>query len=249
MRLFRKIKKNLIASGKIKNYLLYALGEILLIVIGILIAWKINNSNEIRKNKIVELKIYQSLNEELNANLVLLDSSVVRYAQNIQTIQNTIQSIRSQPKELSDQVKEGIINVNHKVTKLQSAAINSVSSTNKFEFIESDLLRDLIAAYPNELNTFENQEAKISNIVVNRLQPEIESHLSLIDILLTRDQRHNKTETYSKQEDYYALLNSKEYQNVLIDRLLQTENQLITANNLRDKTQRIAFKLNKELTN
>ncbi|QRM90228.1 hypothetical protein FG167_13615 [Lacinutrix sp. WUR7] len=249
MKIFRKIRRTLVASGKTKNYLLYAFGEILLIVIGILIAWKINSINEIRKNRIVELKIYQSLNEELNANLVLLDSSIVRYAHNVQTIQNTIQCIRSKSYDLSDALKEGIIDVNHQVTKLQSGAINSVSSTNKFEFIESDLLRDLIASYPNELNNFENQELKIGNIVVNRLQPVIESHISLIDILLTRNVKYSNTEPYSKQTDYNKLLNSRDYQNVLVDRLIQTESQLTIANNLRDKTQIIAFKLNKELEN
>ena len=248
MKIFRKLRRTFIASGKTKSYFLYAFGEIVLIVIGILIAWKINSLNEVRKNRIVELKIYQSLNEELHTNLVLLDSSIVGYAQNIQTIQNTIKIIRSQDQNISEETKKTIINVKYKPTKLQSGAINSVSSTNKFEFIESDLLRDLIASYPNELNSFEKQEAKIENIVINRLQPAIELNLSLIDILLTRDV-NNKNQSFSKQSDYNKLLNSRAYQNVLVDRLLQTENQLIIGNNLRDKTQMIAYKLNKELGN
>ena len=249
MKIFRKVRRTLLASGKTKSYLIYAFGEIVLIVIGILIAWKINSINEIRKNRIVELKIYQSLNEELSANLVLLDSSIVSYAKNVQTLQNTIKSIRSQPQEITEEIKEGIINVHLKSTKLQSSAINSVNSTNKFEFIESDLLRDLIASYPNELNNFENQETKIKNVVTNRLQPIIESYVSLIDILLNRDLKNNKSQSFSKQSDYTKLLNSKEYQNIIVDRLLQTENQLIIGNNLRDKTQIIAYKLNKELGN
>jgi len=249
MKIFRKIRRTLIASGKTKSYILYAFGEILLIVIGILIAWKINSINEIRKNRIVEVKIYQSLNEELNANLVLLDSSIVRYAKNVQTIQNTIKSIRSQPQEISEELKKGIINVEFQSTKLQSASINSVGSTNKFEFIKSDVLRDLIASYPNELNNFENQDVKIGNIVINRLQPVIESHVSLIDILLNRELKYKESTSFSTQSDYVKLLNNRAYQNVLVDRLIQTENQLIIGNNLRDKTQIIAYKLNKELGN
>lgn len=249
MKIFRKIRRTLIASGKTKSYILYAFGEILLIVIGILIAWKINSINEIRKNRIVEVKIYQSLNEELNTNLILLDSSIVRYAKNVQTIQNTIKSIRSQPQAITEELKEGIINVKFQSIKLQSASINSVSSTNKFEFIKSDLLRDLIASYPNELNNFENQDAKIGNIIINRLQPVIESHVSLIDILLNRESKYNKNTSFSATSDYVKLLNNRAYQNVLVDRLIQTENQLIIGNNLRDKTQIIAYKLNKELGN
>lgn len=249
MKVFRKIRKTLLVSGKTKSYILYAIGEILLIVIGVLIAWKINTINEARKNRIVELKIYQSLNDELDANLILLDSTIVRYAKNVQTIQNTIRSIRSKPEKLTQEIKNGIINVNYKSTKLQSGSINSVNSTNKFEFIKSDLLRDLIASYPNDLSSFEKQEAKIENIVINRLQPEIETHVSLIDVLLNREFKHEKSEYFSKDYDYIKLLNSKKYQNVLVDRLLQTENQLIISNSLRDKTQIIAYKLNKELNN
>jgi len=249
MKLFRKIRKNLLISGKTKSYLIYAFGEIFLIVVGILIAWKINDLNEINKNRIVEVKIYQSLNDELNSNLSLLDSSIFRYAENIQTIQNTINSIRSQPQELTEEIKHGIITVNYTPTKLQTGSMSSINSTNKFEFIESDSLRDLIAAYPNELDNFETQEAKINNLIVNRLQPEIELHISLIDILLSRDLNNKEVQYVSNQSDYEELLNSRKFQNILVDRLLQTENQLTISNNLRDKTQMIAFKLNKELEN
>lgn len=45
-KIFRKIRKELIAEKKVSNYLLYAIGEIVLVVIGILIALAIDNSNE-----------------------------------------------------------------------------------------------------------------------------------------------------------------------------------------------------------
>ena len=46
LKFFRKIRKKLIAEKKISNYILYAIGEIVLVVIGILIALAINNANE-----------------------------------------------------------------------------------------------------------------------------------------------------------------------------------------------------------
>ena len=45
LKFFRKIRQKLFSEGKLKNYLLYAIGEIVLIVIGILIALQINNWN------------------------------------------------------------------------------------------------------------------------------------------------------------------------------------------------------------
>jgi len=50
LRFFRTIRKKLIEEDNVRKYLLYAIGEILLVVIGILIALQVNNWNEERKN-------------------------------------------------------------------------------------------------------------------------------------------------------------------------------------------------------
>ena len=81
--LFRKIRQKLLAENKIGKYLKYAIGEIILVVIGILIALQINNWNELRKQQQVELKYFYNLkndllanNERLNAMINLADSKV-----------------------------------------------------------------------------------------------------------------------------------------------------------------------------
>ncbi|WP_158594447.1 hypothetical protein [Aquimarina sp. AD1] len=51
MKLFNAQRKNLMTGKGIQKYLVYAVGEIILVVIGILIAVSINNANEIRKTK------------------------------------------------------------------------------------------------------------------------------------------------------------------------------------------------------
>ena len=65
IKFFRKIRQDLLSKGKTGKYLKYAIGEIILVVIGILIALQINNWNEDRKsdNKGKELirLIYLSL--------------------------------------------------------------------------------------------------------------------------------------------------------------------------------------------
>ena len=52
LKFFRTIRKKLIEKDNVRKYLLYAIGEILLVVIGILIALQVNNWNEQRKNQI-----------------------------------------------------------------------------------------------------------------------------------------------------------------------------------------------------
>ena len=58
IKFFRKIRQKLIEQQKVRSYLLYAIGEIILVVIGILIALSINNWNEQRKEQNRLLNIY-----------------------------------------------------------------------------------------------------------------------------------------------------------------------------------------------
>ncbi len=51
IKFFRKIRQKLITENKFSKYLLYAIGEIILVVIGILIALQFNNRNEQRKRR------------------------------------------------------------------------------------------------------------------------------------------------------------------------------------------------------
>lgn len=65
LKLFRNIRKNLLNQGKTSKYFKYAIGEIFLVVIGILIALQINTWNENRKANIEETAILENLYENL----------------------------------------------------------------------------------------------------------------------------------------------------------------------------------------
>ncbi len=66
IKFFRKIRKNLLNEGKTSKYLKYAIGEIVLVVIGILIALSINNWNVEKIEKSNELKYYKNIKRQLN---------------------------------------------------------------------------------------------------------------------------------------------------------------------------------------
>jgi uncharacterized membrane protein YgaE (UPF0421/DUF939 family) len=66
---FRKIRQRLLSENRFTKYLFYAFGEIILVMIGILLALQVNNWNEQRKaNNIVNQLIYKSF-KELENNL------------------------------------------------------------------------------------------------------------------------------------------------------------------------------------
>ncbi len=65
IKLFRHIRQNLLSEGKTGKYFKYAIGEIILVVIGILIALQINNWNEVKKARAVEINYLENLKEDL----------------------------------------------------------------------------------------------------------------------------------------------------------------------------------------
>ena len=67
IKFFRRIRQNLLSEGKTGKYLKYAIGEVLLVVIGILIALQINNSNELRKANEEEAILLSDLKEDFIA--------------------------------------------------------------------------------------------------------------------------------------------------------------------------------------
>ena len=66
--LFRRLRLKLLKENQIGQYLKYAIGEILLVVIGILIALQINVWNQSRVNRKMEKDIISSLNKDFRAN-------------------------------------------------------------------------------------------------------------------------------------------------------------------------------------
>ncbi len=73
---FRKIRRWLIVENKFSRYLLYAIGEILLVMIGILLALQVNNWNEARKEHQLETKILTEILLNLESDLKNLDEKI-----------------------------------------------------------------------------------------------------------------------------------------------------------------------------
>jgi hypothetical protein len=69
IKFFRRIRFDLMEKNKTRKYLKYAIGEILLVMIGILLALQVNNWNENRKNRISEQTLYQTLISSLESDL------------------------------------------------------------------------------------------------------------------------------------------------------------------------------------
>ena len=84
IKFFRKIRQNLLSEGKTGKYLKYAIGEIVLVVIGILIALQINNWNEQRKTNNKEQNLLNALKQEFVYNQEELQNVIVINSNNIE---------------------------------------------------------------------------------------------------------------------------------------------------------------------
>lgn len=65
LRFFRTFRQRLLAENRFSKYLLYAIGEILLVVFGILIALEVNNWNQQRQERAEEIEVLKSVQKDL----------------------------------------------------------------------------------------------------------------------------------------------------------------------------------------
>ena len=72
IKFFRHIRQKLLSENKFSKYLLYAIGEILLVVIGILIALQINNWNQEKIDRKQEVKLLSQITTDLEKNKIEL---------------------------------------------------------------------------------------------------------------------------------------------------------------------------------
>ncbi|WP_163322633.1 DUF6090 family protein [Draconibacterium mangrovi] len=76
IRFFSKMRYKLAAENRAAKYLRYAIGEILLVVIGILIAVQVNNWNERRKERIQEQLLIQSIISDLKSDTLMINQNL-----------------------------------------------------------------------------------------------------------------------------------------------------------------------------
>jgi hypothetical protein len=89
---FRKIRQKLLSQNRVTRYLVYAIGEIALVVIGILIALQINNWNEARKARINERTVLKNLVQDLRADSLSFSDNL-EYLTKINTLHQTLYEI------------------------------------------------------------------------------------------------------------------------------------------------------------
>ena len=82
IKFFRKIRQKLLTENKFSKYLIYAIGEILLVIIGIFIALQINNWNELRKSEKQIISVLKEVHSEVADNIKEADELYLDFVDN-----------------------------------------------------------------------------------------------------------------------------------------------------------------------
>jgi hypothetical protein len=76
LKFFRRIRQDQLNEGNLKRYLSYSIGEILLVMIGILLAFQVDNWNDQRNNKKAEILYYQNIKRQLIEDMDLISGNI-----------------------------------------------------------------------------------------------------------------------------------------------------------------------------
>ncbi len=212
LKFFRRIRQSLLSENKFSKYLLYAIGEILLVVIGILIALSINNWNQERIERKVEKRLLAELFENLEFNEKNLESDIAEEYKSINSINHVLKILNNKlPYHDSMDYHFGRAQYSPDII-LSSTAFHSIQSKG-FDIIASDSLRNaIITLFDNDYGFLISQTVRLENqFWPSSLLPIYHKHFRINDM----EGSPFNDRLHSKPVDYDALLNDSEYHNII----------------------------------
>lgn len=165
---FRRIRLNLLSENRFSRYLIYAIGEIILVVVGILIALQINNWNESRKARLKEVEILKDFQIALKYDILQIDSIFAQYDRAKASIDKILHHLE-QDLPHSDSLDSDFFNTALVFDSggLTDGAYETLKSTG-FDLISNKEIRDLIILIYDEFNPYlESSEKRYLEEVFN----------------------------------------------------------------------------------
>lgn len=212
IKFFRKIRKSLISEGKTSKYFKYAIGEIVLVVIGILIALQINTWSNNRELKKEELQVMKSLHQEFSENLIKFDKAYGFHLKRKKGIE-TIMSINLENVS-TDSLLLLVRTVNHNYTFDPFQGIyNSVINSGKIELISNDALKNKVSRIQDLLMDYKEEEVETQTYAKNNLYPFI---LKQPTRSFNYDSDIVSSETVQVKENFIKIIESQEYNNLMM---------------------------------
>lgn len=169
IKFFRQIRQKLLSENKFNKYLIYAIGEIVLVVIGILIALAINNQNELRKDKVAEQKLLQQL--------------LIDYESNYSQIQNKIDQrtfIMNRCTEVLDMIDNNVHINPDSLSNIFATFLldptfdpvdNDIIASGSIRLIKNDHLKELLSKWHSDAKAYLETENVQHNHMISVTVP------------------------------------------------------------------------------
>ena len=144
IKFFRNIRRSLLGEGKSARYFKYAVGEILLVMIGILLALQVNNWNENRKAKQHEIKLASQLLDDARADSIFFETRV-----NFQKVRDTLFNhlIYFSNNRTSDSIAKKPVNADPFFFRLAYQSNLISNNPDAYDIITNDTIKSKLREY------------------------------------------------------------------------------------------------------
>ena len=160
-------------SGSAKKYLPYAIGEILLVMIGILLALQVNNWNESRKNRIQEEALLIEIHEEFKWNLLEFEENLNSYESVRKALRKIISAFPIDPQKIDlDTLARSLERIQYRGDYDASlTAIAKLKGTSSIDIISNEELRSLLIYWEVMLSDYRISENQAVQYHIEEFTP------------------------------------------------------------------------------
>ena len=172
-------------TGKTTKYFKYAIGEIILVVIGILIALQINNWNDYRKDREKEKSILKELHKEFVANKMLYDTIVKHHRGTAEALKRIVSSMPIKKEDVTEDFFRNTLgrSLDNRTFNPSSGVIESLVNSSNYELIQNDTLRNRIVTWKDALIDFKEDEINTQQNRYRQIDPYGTKHIDIFNRL------------------------------------------------------------------
>ncbi|RIA09182.1 hypothetical protein OE09_1011 [Flavobacteriaceae bacterium MAR_2010_72] len=154
IKFFRQIRYSLMEQNKTSKYLKYAIGEIVLVMIGILLALQVNNWNENRKNKLTESKYYCKLLDDFELDRQNIAVLYKESEYKIETSKSLLLELNTKNKDKSYLLNNYLQGLRTNAFVPSKVTITDLISSGKLNLLANDSIKNNLIRYYGELDKF-----------------------------------------------------------------------------------------------
>ena len=230
IKFFRHIRLQLMETGKTTRYLKYAIGEIILVVFGILIALQINNWNEMRKLEAEEHLLLTNLSLSFDRKLAELQDKNIGRIKNVQTIRKLLDIISTKNVSVSEEEIYGYLGelfIWYAVNE-EFSIIDMLYSSGKINTISNDLLKATLIEWPDKMEEMLEEQRVLQDLVVKELNPLIRKYVSsantfesLISNEIINDEQLIEELIHTRfPNDFKGMFSDRQFESLISEKLI-----------------------------